>query len=331
MKTKRNDNSLSDTVCDLLKLLDLKTRLEIEANNQRKDYSFMETAVMQHDIGEKSKSLFPPGRSPKDGRKDSEKCQDVGTLKSLGYNRVDEVVGEIFHESAEMVRRRRIILKAVRANPEKYSKFVKRIDNGQTSIEYTARMIENEEKKLKPSPKLPEGEFDLIVMDFPWNYDLQLSGAPNYKTMTVEEGKKQFPSLPTHKDCVLAMWVTNPKIEDAIELVHFWNFRVVTSIFWIKAKDGKPEPDSLQVGTGYTTKGAHEMLWICYKGNPKPPSVEDRFPSVLFAPRGKHSEKPDEMYIRLEKMYYHSTKLDIFARKRRKKWTSFGDELEDET
>lgn len=202
-----------------------------------------------------------------------------------------------------------------------------KVRSGKMSVNYGERMIKNKQYHETETPPLPKGSFNVIEMDFPWKYDLELSGAPDYHTMTLEEGMKEIPKLPAHKDCVLFKWVTNPKIEEALALVNFWGFKLKTSMFWVKTKNGKPEPDQLQVGTGHYVKGAHEMLWICIKGKPGTPHNIHQIPSVFFAPRGKHSVKPDLAYDIIKKMYPKATRLSMFSRTEREGWSVWGDQL----
>jgi N6-adenosine-specific RNA methylase IME4 len=47
---------------------------------------------------------------------------------------------------------------------------------------------------------------------------------------------------------------------------------------------------------------------------------------VVVAPVGEHSEKPDEVYRRIERLY-PGPYLELFARKPRKGWTVWGNEV----
>ena len=50
--------------------------------------------------------------------------------------------------------------------------------------------------------------------------------------------------------------------------------------------------------------------------------------SVLEAPRGRHSEKPQRFYELLERAYPQATKLELFARAARPGWAAWGNEVE---
>lgn len=46
---------------------------------------------------------------------------------------------------------------------------------------------------------------------------------------------------------------------------------------------------------------------------------------VVLAPRGEHSEKPAEVYRRIETMYPDASKCELFARAERPGWVCVGD------
>jgi excisionase family DNA binding protein len=55
--------------------------------------------------------------------------------------------------------------------------------------------------------------------------------------------------------------------------------------------------------------------------------LTDRIDSVIEAPRGRHSEKPECVYELIERMYRLASKLELFARRRRPGWTAWGNEV----
>lgn len=322
---KPKTKSLSNISFELFKLLPLHFRYEIEAN-QRKDFTFLEKAIAQETLRKFLNEKFPPGRKNNVSSSTKSNCQQVGTLSSFDVTRVDDVIGKYTGESGEMVRRRRVVAQAYNDDPQKHQKLIDNITKGKTSLSYAYQSISRIINE-KPSPPLPEGEFDIILMDFPWRYDLQLSGSPQYKTMTVDEGK--LLKIPSAKNCILFMWVTNPKMEDAFSLVKHWGFMLKTEMIWIKTKNGKPDHSAMQLGIGHYVRNCHEQVWICTKGSPGIPVEMSRPPSVFFAKRTQHSVKPEIIYDVIEKMYPNAQrKLEMFARKKRTgNWTQWGDEL----
>lgn len=192
-----------------------------------------------------------------------------------------------------------------------------KVDSGQMSINYAYKMVKRheEEEDFKP---LPEGEFNVIYADPPWRYDLPFMGSPDahYVTKTTEEISSL--KIPSSEDAVLFLWATNPCLEDALTVMKAWGFRYKTNIVWIKDR----------AGTGYWVRGQHELLLIGIKGNMLTPLEENRPASVINAPRTNHSEKPEVVYEIIERMFPNGKYLELFARRKRKKWISWGMKIE---
>jgi N6-adenosine-specific RNA methylase IME4 len=83
-----------------------------------------------------------------------------------------------------------------------------------------------------------------------------------------------------------------------------------------------------KIGMGYYARQRHELLLVATKGAPGVPMPEDRYDSVIEAPRGQHSEKPHIVYDMLEAMYPTFRKLELFARNSRDTWHSWGNEVD---
>jgi N6-adenosine-specific RNA methylase IME4 len=123
--------------------------------------------------------------------------------------------------------------------------------------------------------------------------------------------------IPTSENAVLFLWATNPLLEDALQVMKAWGFQYKTNIVWVKDK----------FGIGFYVRGQHELLLIGTKGNVHPPEESNRFSSVVNADVKEHSEKPEEIYNLIEAMYPDKTYLELFARKQRLKWKSWGNEV----
>ncbi len=121
----------------------------------------------------------------------------------------------------------------------------------------------------------------------------------------------------TTSDCILYLWATSPLLEQAMQLIKAWGFAYQSCAVWVKDK----------IGPGYWWRQQHELLLVATKGNPPKPAEADRFSSVLHAPRGEHSKKPEEMYERIERMYPELPKIELFARTTREGWQSWGNEV----
>lgn len=94
-------------------------------------------------------------------------------------------------KSGEQLRR---ILKIEELAPEELKEKVR---SGQTSINYAYKTINRQEKKANAQP-IPRGEFDVILADPPWTYDINTRGSPDdhYDTMSDNEiYNMKIPSL----------------------------------------------------------------------------------------------------------------------------------------
>jgi N6-adenosine-specific RNA methylase IME4 len=168
-------------------------------------------------------------------------------------------------------------------------------------------------------PLSDEGPFDLIYADPPWRYDFSPTDnraiENQYPTMALDEICELRP--PVLDNAVLFLWATSPKLREALDVVRAWGFEFRTTMAWIK--------DS--IGMGHYVREQHELLLIARRGDMPVPEPESRPASALYAPRGKHSAKPEEFYKLIEAMYPGRLYGEIFARNRREGWGSWGNQI----
>ena len=193
-----------------------------------------------------------------------------------------------------------------------------KVKSGQMSISYADKVVRRffDHKNI---PDLPEGQFDIIVADPPWSYDINTRGSPDehYDVMTNEDIYNM--KVPAADDCILFLWATAPKIKEALQTMEKWGFTYKTHLVWIKDK----------IGTGYYARNQHEDLLIGEKGNMPVPQEENRPSSIFYAARtNEHSKKPELVYELIEKMYPNRKYLELFARRERQNWTNWGKEIE---
>jgi len=170
---------------------------------------------------------------------------------------------------------------------------------------------------------MPEGRFPIILADPPWRYENPPIGASNrsienhYPTMTLEEICALSEKVPAADDAILYLWATAPKLAECFAVIEAWGFTYRTNIVWVKDK----------IGMGYHARSQHELLLIAKRGELAPPSPADRESSVVYADRGRHSEKPDAFYQLIERWYPTLSKTELFARQPRDGWVSWGNQL----
>ncbi len=198
---------------------------------------------------------------------------------------------------------------------------------------WSTRTLELEINKAKRRQLLlPEGIYDVIYADPPWQYcnAIQKWGPAelHYPTMNIQEICKYKDSNGTQvqekfaDDAILFLWVTNPFLRDAFPIIDAWGFEYKTNIVWVKTDLKRP-------GSGFWVRGRHELLFICSKGSFLPDQRErEPIGSIIEAPVEEHSKKPERVYEIIEKMYPEGRYLELFARNTRENWVSWGNEIQ---
>ena len=183
---------------------------------------------------------------------------------------------------------------------------------------------------FSPMATAPTKRYRTIVADPPWHYEFRKndethrSRAP-YGTMTVPELLGMPVGLWSDTDAHLYLWVTNAYIAEGHQIAKAWGFEVKTVITWVK---GRIEGGRLiqHLGTGNYYRGSTEHILFARKGSLAVLSHD--VTTAFVAPRTDHSEKPAAFYDMVERMS-PGPYLDVFARKQRFMWDSFGNEAFD--
>jgi len=145
----------------------------------------------------------------------------------------------------------------------------------------------------------------------------------HYKTEEVDKIK----DLPVNElladDGAFYMWMVDWCPQDALDLLAHWRLKHVTTAFtWVKQN---ASGEGWHMGQGYWTRANPEQCWLATKGNPKRLYADVR--QLIVAPVMEHSRKPDEWLDRIERLT-EGDYLELQARRPRKGWVSWGDELE---
>jgi len=189
-------------------------------------------------------------------------------------------------------------------------------------------------------------KFKTILADPPW--------AESGGGQIVRGAQKHYPLMKTEEVCCLRvdgvpvkdlaepnahlyLWTTNNFLPDALRVAEAWGFRYVTCLTWVKGKAtlvGDEEffqPD--RFGLGQYFRGITEHLLFCVRGNLPYRTREDgkraQGKTIIYAPRGEHSEKPEEARQMIE-LVSHPPYIELFARKQTPGWTVWGNEAEAE-
>jgi N6-adenosine-specific RNA methylase IME4 len=203
-------------------------------------------------------------------------------------------------------------------------------------------------------------EYDLIYADPPWLWAARSpkgegrSAKRHYSVMTLEDIKRlPIPSIAAPRS-VLALWAIDPMLPEAFELARAWGFNYATvGLYWIKTNKKSPvsfngnrvsyyDPKEIEkrsvffTGTGYYTRANPETCLLFTRAKNKALGISGgglrRFdrgvPRLLVAPVGRHSQKPEEARIRIERLFGEVRRVELFARSRRPGWDVFGNQVE---
>jgi N6-adenosine-specific RNA methylase IME4 len=156
----------------------------------------------------------------------------------------------------------------------------------------------------------------------------------HYSTMTWDDlnGLAPFIQAVAAPDCCLFLWMCQPLLIETLAMAAAWGFSYKTKAFaWVKTYVGSPS--SFFVGMGYWTRANTEDVLLFTRGSPRRTSKRVyqvlatlETPAVI-APMTRHSEKPDEVQDRIERLV-DGPYLELFARRRRPGWTTIGNELD---
>jgi len=137
-----------------------------------------------------------------------------------------------------------------------------------------------------------------------------------YPQMTVEELK----ALPVRgwaeSDAHLYLWTTNRYLRDAFDVMQSWGFRFAKTIVWCKAPRG--------LGPGGTWAQTTEYILFGRRGNLP---TKARYDTNWFAwkRQARHSQKP-EAFLDMVESVSPGPYLELFARRNRLGWDTWGDE-----
>jgi N6-adenosine-specific RNA methylase IME4 len=198
------------------------------------------------------------------------------------------------------------------------------------------RRAERERTLAGKQLAMPTREYGVIVSDDEWDFKvysretgMDRHAANHYPTAEGaytpekmhEHTKERFNCAA--KDCVLAMWVTVPYSAVGHELMKLRGFKYKTQVVWHKKRPGKGR------GTGYWFINEHEILLIGVRGNIPAPAPGTQWSSVIEAPVGKHSAKPEIFLQMLEEYFPNLPKIELNRRgKPREGWSCWGNEVE---
>lgn len=180
---------------------------------------------------------------------------------------------------------------------------------------------------------LPTGKYDVVLADPPWSYygaaDKWGAAAKFYDTMSDDDILSLDVASLLTKTSVVFLWATAPRLDLATRTLAAWglHYRGVPFV-WVKcSRSGKPygargvRPSIVKPTTEFVLAGS-----LTKTGRPMP-VADESVPQVVMASPGRHSEKPDEVQARIERLYPNASRIELFARRQRAGWASWGNEV----
>ena len=175
----------------------------------------------------------------------------------------------------------------------------------------------------------PNKKYNIIYADPAWYFNSwskkgeERSATRHYSCMSISD----ICDLPieniTDKDCILFLWVIDPMLPEAFELIKSWDFKYKTVGFtWVKENKISP---SYFTGLGYWTRANPEMCLLATKGKPKRISKSVR--QLVNSKIQKHSKKPDCVRDRIVELCGNLPRIELFARQKVDGWDYWGNEL----
>jgi N6-adenosine-specific RNA methylase IME4 len=205
---------------------------------------------------------------------------------------------------------------------------VTKISSGEAkSVADAVRETKREEVKAKlediatKEVKAAQGLYDVIVIDPPWDMKkIERDVAPeqvefDYPTMTEKE-LSEF-EIPAADDCHLWLWTTHKFLPVALRLLDAWGFKYVCTFVW--HKPGGFQPFGLP---------QYNCEFVLYARKGSPQFIDTKaFFTCFEAPRGAHSEKPEEFYD-LVRRVTAGRRVDMFNRREIQNFDTWGNEAQ---
>lgn len=181
-------------------------------------------------------------------------------------------------------------------------------------------------------------KYQVIYADPPWRFKnwsmselakrgerwARANGRSPYDVMDNEDIYRLPIKEIADKDCILFLWATYPKLQEAVQTVKAWGFEYKTVAFtWVKQNKVS---SGWHFGLGYWTRGNPEICLLATKGKPKRKS---KFVANLTIGHLQgHSKKPDIIRDKIVELVGNLPRIELFARQKTEGWDVWGNEVE---
>lgn len=332
---------------ELLGALPFALRAEIEENVTRKNFTQSELAEAQRLIIEHWSALRRQRQGMRTDLTSTKNFVEVGSNRS---DNTTALVAKLFGESEPTTRKRFAVVDAAKTEPDRFGALVEEIDRTNRidrayKLLTVARNREAYEERRESGGTVADLQAlaetgyraGVICSDPPWPFvtfsargKIHTSCGNHYEEMSLDDICAMgsiIQNLAAEK-CLLLMWATWPLMlpnsfqAGVSSVISAWGFEYKSLGFLWEKTTG--EADDLFWGNGYWTRSNTEPVLLATRGNPSRLAFDVH--QVVRAPNGRHSEKPNEVYRRIERLA-PGPYLELFARRQRLGWTCWGDEI----
>jgi N6-adenosine-specific RNA methylase IME4 len=194
-----------------------------------------------------------------------------------------------------------------------------------------------------PFAHLPHcGGYRVVYADPPWSFETwshrgQGKGASKHYAV---QGIDWLKSLPVGAlaapDAALFMWVVQPLLPQAFELMRAWGFEYKTIAYaWVKTKDDPGsmlfwdrawDQSAVRLGLGYHTRSGMELCLLATRGKGYA-RVSKGERQVVHAGVREHSRKPDSIAASIVRLA-EGPRVELFARTARLGFDAWGNDTD---
>ncbi len=169
----------------------------------------------------------------------------------------------------------------------------------------------------------------ILAADCPWQHNDsrgKQGAQAKYQCMpTYQLARFPLPeAVEQARDSVLFLWALSSMLPDALFVMQAWDYRYHSMLIWEKFTN--PAPPKLPVpafGPGRILRNCHEPCLIGVRGRGYVPDYKSQR-SSFGARVGAHSQKPNEAFAIIERMYPRSEYYELFAVDVRDRWHQQG-------
>ena len=177
-------------------------------------------------------------------------------------------------------------------------------------------------------------KYQIIYADPPWrqskggkkNFRPDSSGkALDYPVISLDEIQEILKKAGDKSDenRVLFLWTIDKYLFEAERIAVELGYKLHARMIWNKVTG---------IPAAFTVRYGHEYLLYMYHGKLLKVAKNERgkIHTVFTEQVKKHSQKPDEAYKIIERLYPEANRLELFARRCRRGWDSWGNEIEND-